>query len=226
MAPEIWNFTSQLYIERNALANHPLEGERVPIVAARATKPMAMDTHNTCLRMPQCRGVDIEECSISQLQDYLSKSAFTSRDLTGCYLRRIELVNPRVKAVIETNPDALDIASKLDEERQNGHVRSRLHGIPFLLKDNIASKDKMETTAGSAALVGAIVPADARVVRLLRDAGAVLLGKANLSEWASIRASYYAEGYSSRGKCSSSTHPLFRIGLGGGSCVLHRIHKT
>jgi len=104
-----------------------------------------------------------------------------------------------VKAVIETNPDALDIADKLDEERKNGHVRTRLHGIPFIVKDNIATKDKMQTTAGCAALVGTIVPGDARIVTLLREAGAVLLGKANLSEFASMRASYYAEGYSSRG---------------------------
>jgi len=153
----------------------------------------------TCLCMPKCRGIEIEECSISQLQDYLSKAAFTSRELVQCYLHRIELVNPRVKAVIETNPDALDIADKLDEERKNGHVRTRLHGIPFIVKDNIATKDKMQTTAGCAALVGTVVPGDARIVALLREAGAVLLGKANLSEFASMRASYYAEAYSSRG---------------------------
>jgi amidase len=158
-----------------------------------------MDVLSTCLRMPRCRGIEIEECSISQLQDYLIRAAFTSRELTQCYLHRIELVNPRVKAVIETNPDALDIAEKLDEERRNGRVRTLLHGIPFVVKDNIATKGKMQTTAGCAALVGTVVPDDARIVTLLREAGAVLLGKANLSEWASIRASYYAEAYSSRG---------------------------
>jgi amidase len=153
----------------------------------------------TCLRMSRCRGIEIEECLISQLQDYLSKAAFTSKELVQCYLRRIELVNPYVKAVIETNPDALDIADKLDEERKNGRVRTLLHGIPFIVKDNIATKDKMQTTAGCAALAGTVVPGDARVITLLREAGAVLLGKANLSEFASMRASYYAEGYSSRG---------------------------
>jgi len=104
-----------------------------------------------------------------------------------------------VKAVIETNPDALHISEKLDEERKMGRLRTQLHGIPFILKDNIATKDKMQTTAGCAALVGTIVPDDARVVTLLREAGAVLLGKANLSEWASMRSSYYSEAYSSRG---------------------------
>jgi amidase len=160
---------------------------------------IAMGSSNSCLQMPKCRGIDIEELSISQLQEHLSKAAFTSRELTECYLKRIELLNPRVKAVIETNPDALEIADRLDEERRDGKVRTKIHGIPFVVKDNIATKDKMETTAGSAVLIGTVVPADARVVALLRAAGGVLLGKANLSEWASMRASYYAEAYSSRG---------------------------
>src|SRR5437588_10919024 len=117
---------------------------------------MAMGSTNSCLRMPKCRGIDIEELSISELQNYLSKAAFTSRDLTQCYLKRIELLNPRLKAVIETNPDAPDIADKLDEERKNGNVRTKIHGIPFLVKDNMSTKDKMQTTAGSAVLVGTV----------------------------------------------------------------------
>lgn len=149
--------------------------------------------------MPQCHGVDIEELSITQIQDYLKGKSFTSKELTQCYLKRIEMVNPRIKAVIQTNPDALKIADELDAERKNGNVRSRIHGIPFLVKDNIATRDKMQTTAGCAALVGTIVPNDASVVALLRAAGGVLLGKANLSEWACMRASYYSEAYSSRG---------------------------
>jgi amidase len=114
-------------------------------------------------------------------------------------LKRIELVNPRVRAVIETNPDSLNIADILDVERHNGKLRSVIHGIPFLVKDNIATKDRQQTTAGCSALLGTEVPDDAAVVANLRAAGGVLLGKANLSEWASMRASYYAEGYSSRG---------------------------
>lgn len=149
--------------------------------------------------MPRCRGVDIEELSIGQLQNHLERKSFTSKELAECYLKRIELVNPRIKAIIETNPDALKIADELDTERESTGVRSQIHGIPFLVKDNIATKDKMQTTAGCAALVGTIVPNDAAVVALLRAAGGVLLGKANLSEWASMRASYYSEAYSSRG---------------------------
>ncbi|KAI9893924.1 MAG: hypothetical protein M1814_005477 [Vezdaea aestivalis] len=149
--------------------------------------------------MPQCREVDIENLSISQIQSHLQAQSFTCKELTECYLKRIELLNSRIKAVIETNPDALTIAHDLDIERQNGKVRSRIHGIPFLVKDNISTRDKMETTAGCAALVGTKPPNDARVVTLLRAADGVLLGKSNLSEWASMRASYYSEAYSSRG---------------------------
>ncbi|KAI0969894.1 amidase signature domain-containing protein [Xylaria arbuscula] len=158
-----------------------------------------MEFPQSCLQMPRCRGVDIEELSISQLQNHMERKSFTSKELVQCYLKRIELVNPHVKAVIEINPDALRIADGLDAERESARVRSRIHGIPFLVKDNIATKDKMQTTAGCAALVGTIVPNDAAVVALLRAAGGVLLGKANLSEWASMRASYYSEAYSSRG---------------------------
>ena len=158
-----------------------------------------MNPANSSLQMPRCRGVDIEELSIKQLRRYLSAQSFTCKELIQCYLKRIELVNPRLKAIIETNPDALAIADELDEERKAGNVRSEIHGIPFIVKDNIATKDKMQTTAGSAALMGIAVPDDALVVAILRAAGGVLLGKANLSEWASMRASYYAEAYSSRG---------------------------
>jgi len=92
------------------------------------------------------------------------------------------------------NSDALAIAAALDEERKNGQLRSQLHGIPFLVKGNIASKDKMQTTAGSWALQGSVVPRDSHVVRKLREAGAVLMGKATLSEWADMRSNNYSEG--------------------------------
>ncbi|KAG9230498.1 amidase [Amylocarpus encephaloides] len=169
---------------------------------------MSASELETYLQRAKCRGVDIEECSISQLQKYLSKGTFTSRDLTQCYLQKITRINPRLRAVIETNPDALDIADRLDAECRAGHIRSPLHGIPFLAKDNVATKDRMQTTAGCAALTGTIVSEDARVITLLRDAGAVLLGKANLSEFASMRSSYYAEGYSSRGGLNRNPYNL------------------
>ncbi len=112
--------------------------------------------------------------------------------------------NCNPSAILEINSDLFDIAASLDQERAQGHVRGPLHGIPFLVKDNIATKDKMETTAGSWMLLGSIVPRDAFVVSKLREAGAVLIGHATLSEWADMRTNYYSEGYSARGgQCRS-----------------------
>ena len=118
--------------------------------------------------------------------------------------------------MLELNPNALAIAQNLDDERAAGQVRGALHGIPFLIKDNIASKDKMQTTAGSLALVGSIVPRDAFVVSRLREAGAVLMGKATLSEWADMRSSDYSEGYSARGGQARSSYN-FTVNPGGSS---------
>lgn len=119
-------------------------------------------------------------------------------------------------SVLELNPDALSIAATLDAERKCGQIRSPLHGIPFLVKDNIASKDKMQTTAGSWALQGSIVPRDSHVVRRLREAGAVLMGKATLSEWADMRTNNYSEGYSGRGGQAYSSYN-FTVNPGGSS---------
>jgi amidase len=127
------------------------------------------------------------EATFRDLQRLMANGELSSRQLTRAYLNRIERLNPLVHAVIETNPDALKIAERRDAERKAGHVRSRLHGIPILLKDNIATDDRMETTAGSLALVGARVTEDSPVAHRLRRAGAVILGKANLSEWANFR---------------------------------------
>jgi amidase len=123
----------------------------------------------------------------------------TSQELTAGYLARIDQLNPLLHAVIETNPDALAIAARRDAERRSGRVRGPLHGIPVLVKDNIATADRMQTTAGSLALVDSKVPADAAVVRRLRAAGAVILGKANLSEWANFRGFAPFNGWSARG---------------------------
>ncbi|KAH7163453.1 amidase [Dactylonectria estremocensis] len=151
------------------------------------------------LSMPLCCGIDIQDLSIATLQKHLSNGKFTGADLVSCYLERIRRLNRRLKAVIEVNPDAVDIASRLDSERRAGTLRGPLHGIPFLVKDNMATHDKMQTTAGSSVLIGTVVAEDAAVVSKLREAGAVLLGHANMSEWAAMRSSYYSEGYSSRG---------------------------
>src|SRR5437867_3253566 len=127
------------------------------------------------------------EATIPQLQGLMASGALTSRGLTQAYLHRINRFNPLLNAVIETNPSAVDIATQLDNERRAGHVRGPLHGIPVLVKDNIATNDKLQTTAGSLALLNSRVPADAPLISRLRRAGAVILGKANLSEWANFR---------------------------------------
>src|SRR6266446_5446217 len=139
------------------------------------------------------------EATIPELQELMSSGMLTSVQLTTSYLERIATFNPLLHAVIETNPDALTIAAALDAERQSGRLRGPLHGIPILVKDNLATADKMQTTAGSLALVGSTVPSDSVVVNRLRAAGAVILGKANLSEWANFRGNAPFNGWSSRG---------------------------
>ncbi len=140
-----------------------------------------------------------------------------SLELTDAYLARIARLDPLLHAVIETNPDARDIAGRRDAERRAGWIRGPLHGIPILIKDNIATNDGMETTAGSRALVGSRVPRDARLVRRLRGAGAVILGKANLSEWANFRglvppavkeAGLHLNGWSARGGFTRNPYGL------------------
>jgi len=141
------------------------------------------------------------EKSIAELQALMASGQLTSRDLTQGYLQRIKELNGLLHAVIETNPQAVSIAAGLDNDRKKGLLRGPLHGIPVLVKDNIATIDNMETTAGSLALVGSRVPGDAPLVARLRAAGAVILGKANLSEWANFRGAppWDFNGWSARG---------------------------
>jgi amidase len=139
------------------------------------------------------------EATIPQLQAMLASGQLTSRELTKGYLQRIDNLNPLLHAVIETNPQAVSIAANLDNERRAGYVRGALHGIPVIVKDNIATDDTMQTTAGSLALLNNHVPADAPLVAQLRAAGAIILGKANLSEWANWRGWDSISGWSARG---------------------------
>ncbi len=133
------------------------------------------------------RPFELDETTISQLRNGIASGEYTCRQVTEMYLEKIEALNtngPRLYAVLETNPDAIGIADELDVEFQSGGPRRPLHGIPILLKDNIDTADRMTTTAGSTALTGSIPPQDSFVAAKLREAGAVLLGKANMSEWA------------------------------------------
>nr|CDP31377.1 Putative Glutamyl-tRNA(Gln) amidotransferase subunit A [Podospora anserina S mat+] len=141
----------------------------------------------------------LTEVTIDDLEEGLSRGLFTSVDLVKAYLARIEQVNPLLRAVNEVNPDALDIAAELDAMRANGTTLGPLHGIPILIKDNIATADKMNNTAGSFALVGAKVPHDSTMAVKLRAAGAIILGKANLSQWANYRSSNSSSGWSAYG---------------------------
>ena len=142
---------------------------------------------------------DLEETTIAQLQESMRSGARTSHAICAAYLARIAELDPKLHAVLETNPETLAIADRMDAERKAGHVRGPLHGIPVLIKDNIATNDRMMTTAGSLALAGGTAPRDANLVGRLRAAGAVIIGKTNLSEWANFRSSHSVSGWSGRG---------------------------
>lgn len=150
------------------------------------------------------------EITIAQLQEDLAAGARTAAGVTGEYLAAIESVDVALCSVIETNPDALAIAEQMDRERAAGQVRGPLHGIPILLKDNIDTDDRMQTTAGSLALLGSRPARDATVAAALREAGAVILGKANLSEWANYRSTESTSGWSARGGQCRNPYDLSR----------------
>lgn len=163
---------------------------------------------------------DLAEKSIGDLQQMMSSGRMSARQITQRYLSRIERLNrrgPALRAVIETNPDALGIASALDAERRKKGPRGPLHGIPVLLKDNIDTHDRMTTTAGSYALEGSIPLRDAFIAGRLRAAGAVLLGKTNLSEWANFRSSHASSGWSGRGGQARNPYVLDRNPCGSSS---------
>lgn len=163
---------------------------------------------------------ELDERSLAELQEGMAAGQWTARRLTELYLERIAAIDsagPALRSVIETNPDALEIAEALDAERAEGQVRGPLHGIPILLKDNIATADRNTTTAGSFALEGSIPTQDAFVARRLREAGVVLLGKANLSEWANFRSTRSSSGWSGRGGQCRNPYVLDRNPCGSSS---------
>lgn len=167
---------------------------------------------------------ELEEISVAALQQGMVSGHLTSRSVVEKYLARIEAVDkhgPALNAIIELNPDALAIADSLDKERRAGKIRGPLHGIPVLIKDNIATADKMQTTAGSLALIGSRPAKDSAVAARLREAGAVILGKTNLSEWANFRSSHGTSGWSGRGGRTLCPYALDRnpSGSSSGSAV-------
>lgn len=159
----------------------------------------------------------LNEMSINSIQGLMKSGEFSAVSITELYLKRIEMLDksgPRINAIIELNPDALQIAEDLDKERAAGKVRGPMHGIPVLIKDNINTGDKMMTTAGSLALVGNHAGQDAFIIMQLRKAGAVILGKTNLSEWANYRSTRSASGWSSRGGQTRNPYVLNRTPSG------------
>ena len=169
---------------------------------------------------PQVRPFELDEITIGELQDGMKSGRFTARLLVEKYSERIDEIDksgPRVNAIIEMNPDALAIAEALDRERRANGPRGPLHGIPVLIKDNIDTADRMMTTAGSLALVGSSPPKDSFVAQKLRAAGAVILGKTNLSEWANIRSSHSVSGWSGRGGLTHNPYALDRNPCGSSS---------
>ncbi len=164
--------------------------------------------------------VEPEERSVAEWQAALTRGELTSRDLVERYLQRIESLDrsgPMLHAVLETNPDALAIAASLDAERRAGKIRGPMHGIPVLVKDNIDTADRMHTTAGSEALVDGSPTRDAFVVERLRAAGAIILGKTNLTEWANFRSTHASSGWSARGGQARNPYALDRTPSGSSS---------
>ena len=162
----------------------------------------------------------MQEESILELQQKMTSGELTARQLAELFLKRIDSIDsngPRLNSVIETNPDAVEIASNLDVERAAGKVRSLLHGVPILIKDNIDTHDRMQTTAGSLAMQGNIASRDAFIVKQLRKAGAIILGKTNLSEWANFRGKHSISGWSSRGGLTRNPYALDRSACGSSS---------
>lgn len=163
---------------------------------------------------------ELEEATMTDLASAMERGERTSVEIVQRYLDRIEALDrggPRLRSIIETNPEAVDIARALDEERAAGGVRGPLHGIPIVVKDNVDTADAMTTTAGSYALEGHVAPLDSGVAAKLREAGAVLLAKANLSEWANIRSTRSSSGWSARGGQCANAYAVDRNPCGSSS---------
>jgi amidase len=180
-------------------------------LSAVAGAALLVNKTETISAQTMTKGFELEEVTVSELQEAMKSGKLSSRQITQKYLDRIKEIDGKLNSVIEVNPDALQIANEMDKERKSGKTRSMLHGIPILIKDNIDTADKMKTTAGSLALADAPTPKqDAFLVQQLRKAGAVILGKTNLSEWANFRSSHSSSGWSGRGGQTHNPYILDR----------------
>ena len=206
---ESQSITRRSFVATTLAAGALLRGGVSPLGALRAQAHPAPHAQGS--------GGAVEEKSIMQLQEAMQGGVMTSREITEAYRARIAAMDHDLRAVIELNPDALSIADAMDAERKNRGARGPLHGVPILIKDNVGTADKMETTAGSLALVGARPPRDAFLVERLRAAGAVILGKTNLSEWANFRSTHASSGWSGRGGQCRNPYALDRSPSGSSS---------
>lgn len=207
---------------RNFLKNGSLTTLSLTAIAASCNDATKSDdkTESSANASQTKDDFELNEITIDELQQKMKDGTYTSRKITELYLQRIEAIDkkgPAINAVIELNPDALSIADAMDAERKAGKVRGPMHGIPVLIKDNIDSGDKMMTTAGSLALEGHIAAKDAFIIKQLRESGAVLLGKTNLSEWANFRSVRSSSGWSSRGGQTKNPCVLDRNPCGSSS---------
>ena len=212
--------TKSSAIDRRAFFRYGAVGGAVAVARPALAKASISAASFEKVEAPKIESFELEEATIEDLQKRMRSGELTSRSLVEKYMARIEALDqrgPTLRAVLEVNPDALGIADALDQERKTGKLRGPLHGIPVLLKDNIGTTDRMTTTAGSLALEGSIAPADAFLAKKLREAGAVLLGKANLSEWANFRSTHSSSGWSGRGGQCRNPYALDRNPSGSSS---------
>jgi amidase len=209
---------------RNFIKNSSLAGLTIATMGtvASCNTPAEKEKKEAPVKTPAAFTDDfvLNEITVDELQKKMQSGEYTSRQITQLYLDRIDAIDkkgPAINAIIELNPDALTIADDMDKERKAGKIRGALHGIPVLIKDNINTGDKMMTTAGALALEGNIAGKDAFIIKQLRDAGAVLLGKTNLSEWANFRSTKSTSGWSSRGLQTKNPCVLDRNPCGSSS---------
>src|SRR5512139_337370 len=192
--------------------------EFVGLSAAGLVGAVAAKAANGAALSEPAAAAKFEEATVADLQKLMASGEMSAAEITEGYLRNIEQLDKRINSIIEVNPDAVAIAERLDKERKDGKVRGPLHGIPVVIKDNIDTADKMKTTAGSLALMNAPVPKqDAFIVQRLREAGAVILAKTNLSEWANFRDNDSISGWSGRGGQTRNPYVLDRNPCGSSS---------
>ncbi|PYS90419.1 MAG: amidase [Acidobacteria bacterium] len=204
--------------KRARLTRRKFLGSGAIVGAALVVSPALARTSNNAA--PAVKSFELEETTIAELQAGMQSGKWSARELVRKYLARIAEIDkrgPTVNAIIELNPDAEGIADALDRERKGGHTRGPLHGIPVLIKDNIDTADRMKTTAGSLALAASTPPRDSFAAERLRAAGAVIIGKTNLSEWANFRSSHATSGWSGRGRQTRNPYVLDRNPCGSSS---------